>query len=260
MSIIKVIRNIFLAFIIQYFLFESCSKIASANDDVYTNSIGIEFVLIPSKTYIIDQYDPDKKHQVTISKPFYLGKFEVTQSQWISVMGSNPNSPTKPDHPVSLVSWDDTQEFIKRLNQMEGHNRYRLPTEAEWELAATTGGNWGTPYYFPDDEERDKYAWSENNSGGYARQVGQKLPNPFGLYDILGNVSEWVFDWYTYDYENVEKYGSVDPIGTTVVNSNVPGKSVRGGNYGGSNCWSIGRFYWGKKNESIGFRLALSLE
>jgi formylglycine-generating enzyme required for sulfatase activity len=258
--ILKVTRLIFLILIIQI-LFGTVAQIASAKEDVYINSIGMEFVLIPAKTYMMSQNDRSKKHQVTISKPFYLSKFEVTQSQWLSVMGTNPNSTTKPDHPVTLITWDDAQEFIKRLNKKEGHNRYRLPTEAEWELAASTGGNWGSSFYFSDDEERDKYAWSPNNSGGYAHQVGQKLPNPYGLYDIIGNVAEWVFDWYTYDYQNVAKYGSVDPIGTTVQDSNVPGKSVRGGSYNGPDrCNTLGRFYWGRKQEWIGFRLALSLE
>jgi formylglycine-generating enzyme required for sulfatase activity len=220
----------------------------------------MEFVLIPAKTYTMSANDRSKKHQVTISKPFYLSKYEVTQAQWKSVMGSSPNSPYKPDNPVSLITWDDTQEFIKRLNKKEGHDRYRLPTEAEWELAATTGGNWGTSLNFS-DADLDKYAWTPNNSGGYSHPVGQKQPNPFGLYDILGNVAEWVYDWYTYDYQKTEKHGSVDPKGTSIVDSNVPGKSVRGGSFSApERCNSDGRFYWGRKQDWIGFRLAMSVQ
>jgi formylglycine-generating enzyme required for sulfatase activity len=260
MIIIHFMRMLFLIFIAQFFILGTGAETANAKEDEYVNSIGMEFVLIPAKTYTMSANDRNKKHQVTISKPFYLGKYEVTQAQWQSVMGSYPNSPAKPDKPVSLISWDDTQEFIKRLNQKEGHDRYRLPTEAEWELAATTGGKWGTSMEFS-ESDLDKYAWTPSNSGGHSRPVGQKQPNPFGLYDILGNVAEWVYDWYTYDYQNTEKWGSVDPKGTNVKDSNVPGKSVRGGSYSApERCNSDGRFYWGRKQEWIGFRLAMNVQ
>ena len=130
--------------------------------------------------------------QVRISRSFDLGKYEVTQGQWAAVMGSNPShfKECGLDCPVEEVSWEDAQEFIRRLNAMDGAGTYRLPTEAEWEYAAragTTGDRYGN---------LDAIAWHDGNSGGDPHPVGQKAPNAFGLHDMLGNVWEWVGDWY----------------------------------------------------------------
>ena len=134
-------------------------------------------------------YSEKPQHKVTITKPFSIGKYEVTQVQWEAVMGSNPytldrSNPfynltgmkeriTRPNHPAT-VSWNDAQEFIKRLNAKEGHSRYRLPTEAEWEYAARAGTT--TPYSFGDVKgELGKYAWyGEDFSTGGTHPVGQK--------------------------------------------------------------------------------------
>ena len=129
--------------------------------------------------------------QVRISRGFWMGKHEVTQAEWQGVMGSNPSYFSGCGQcPVEAVSWDDAQEFIRSLNGRAGGNRYRLPTEAEWEYAAragTTGDRYGN---------LDAIAWHNGNSGDRTHPVGQKAPNAWGLHDMLGNVREWVEDWY----------------------------------------------------------------
>ncbi len=168
-----------------------------------TNSIGMKFVAIPAGTFLMgagenvkDAYESKKpQHKVTISRPFSIGKYEVTQAQWKAVMSSNPNTldssnpyynlpgmkkrMTRPNHPAT-VSWNDAQEFIKKLNAKEGHSRYRLPMEAEWEYAARAGTT--TAYSFGDDiKDLNKFAWDgEDFSTGGTHPVGQKLPNRGG--------------------------------------------------------------------------------
>jgi formylglycine-generating enzyme required for sulfatase activity len=164
------------------------------------NSIGMEFVLIPAGTFMMgsEKGEADERpvHRVTISQPFYLGKYEVTQAQWQAVMGRNPSLfQGDATLPVEQVWWDEVQEFLRKLNAMEGGNKYRLPTEAEWEYAARAGSS--TEYSFGDaTSQLGDYAWYRANSGGKTHPVGQLKPNAWGLYDIHGNVMEWVQDWY----------------------------------------------------------------
>lgn len=171
----------------------------SAPEKTWANSMGMEFVLIPSGTFNMgsDTGDADERpvHQVTISKAFYMGKYEVTQGQWQAVMGANPSaSPGDANRPVDQVSWNDAQAFLSKLNAMEGGQRYRLPTEAEWEYAARAGST--TIFGFGNDPKSlGEYAWYRGNAARHSHPVGQKRPNAWGLYDILGNVWEWVQDW-----------------------------------------------------------------
>jgi formylglycine-generating enzyme required for sulfatase activity len=127
-----------------------------------------------------------------------MGKYEVTQKQWHDVMGNNPSDLKGDDLPVEQISWYDARDFIKKLNEKEGTNKYRLPSEAEWEYAVRAGTN--TTYFFGDNiSELGDYAWY-SESPGRTHPVGQKKPNPWGLYDMNGNVNEWMQDIYHPDY------------------------------------------------------------
>ena len=151
-------------------------------------------------------------HEVEISTGFWLGKYEVTQGEWEAVMGNNPSF-YKGDarRPVEQVSWYDVHEFIGRVNDAAGDSLYRLPSEAEWEYACRAGST--TRWSFGDDESvLGNYAWyGDNNSPDGTKAVGGKLPNGWGLYDMHGNVVEWVQDWYSGSYYNSSP--RVDPPG-----------------------------------------------
>ena len=167
----------------------------------YANTLGMEFVLIPAGSFMMgaapsetDREDDEIQRQVTISRSFYLGKFEVTQEQWEKVMGNNPSYfKNCPKCPVESVSWDEAQNFILKLNA-RGEGKYRLPTEAEWEYAARA--RTATKFGFGENENLlGEYGWFAGNSQNKTQPVGSKLPNPWGLYDMHGNVWEWVGDW-----------------------------------------------------------------
>jgi formylglycine-generating enzyme required for sulfatase activity len=249
-----------------------------AAENTYTNSIGMEFVLIPAGSFSLEvnselhplkgiPIDVNKKpyrSKVRISKPFYLGKYEVTQEQWMAVMANNPSNDKARRKPVDGVSWDAVQEFIKRLNAKEGHTRYRLPTEMEWEYAARGGTD--TWFFFMKEdpktrEEAEKrladYAWFTKNSAGAAHPVGGKKPNPYGLYDIYGNVWEWAQDWYGEDPADreIRDYGGPESGAYRV---------IRGGSWyddvGYCRSGYRGRYLPDDQDIFIGFRLALSPE
>jgi formylglycine-generating enzyme required for sulfatase activity len=226
----------------------------------------MEFVLIPAGSFSLKLEavkDKPYRPRAIISKPFYLGKYEVTQEQWVAVMGNNPATFQGRRNPVENVSWNDAQEFISRLNAGEKHSRYRLPTEMEWEYAARGGTD--TMFFFMKDprtrEEAESpladYAWFEKNSGGATRPVGRKKPNPYGLYDIYGNVWEWVQDYLgnlPTDREIKDYRGPAQ--GSDRVN--------RGGCWGNvaEHCRSGNRDFDSPdfRSSLIGFRLALSAE
>ena len=159
------------------------------------------------------------QHEVAISRGFWLGKYEIAQAQWESVMHNAPWSgqyyvQEDPNCPAMYISWHDVQEFMRRLNEAEGAAVYRLPTEAEWEYACRAGAT--TRWSFGDDENRlGEYAWHKDNAWDqgeqYAHSEGVKLPNPWGLYDMHGNVWEWVQDWFSEIYYSNSP--SVDPQG-----------------------------------------------
>jgi formylglycine-generating enzyme required for sulfatase activity len=183
----------------------------------FTNSIGMKFKLIPAGEFMmgspedeIGHEDDETQHRVRITKPYYLGVMEVTQGQWEKVMGTRPWEGEKftksgPEYAVSFVNWDDAGKFCQNLSEKEGRE-YRLPTEAEWEYACragtTTRFSFGGNYDFSD---LGSYAWNDgndwtNDDENYTHEVGLKLPNAWGLYDMHGNVSEWCQDWYSDNY------------------------------------------------------------
>ncbi len=229
----------------------------------FTNSIGMKFMLIPAGSFMMgspsngssrDSEEP--QHRVTIGKPFYMQTTEVTHGQWREIMGNNPShfKNCGDDCPAERVSWNDAQEFIRKLNQREGANKYRLPTEAEWEYACRAGST--SRFCFGDgDGQLWEYAWYSRNSLSKTHPVGWKEPNAWGLYDMHGNVWEWCQDWKG-DYPS----GHVtDPTGPSSGSSRV----LRGGSWIGYArcCWSAfrGRFSPGSRYNVLGFRLARTL-
>ncbi|MFL5696909.1 MAG: formylglycine-generating enzyme family protein [Ktedonobacteraceae bacterium] len=217
----------------------------------------MEFVLIPKGSFVMGFPDsdaeafPDEKpaHRVTITQPFYLGKYPVTQAQWEAVMGNNPSRfKGNPSHPVVNVSWDDVQAFLHKLNEREGEGHYCLPTEAQWEYACRAGTE--TPRYHPDI---NAIAWYSSNSIGKPQPVGQKLPNAWGLYDMLGNVLEWCHD-------GERKYtaeAAIDPMGLTSAGAH---RVVRGGSWfvPARHVQAALRYSFGPdvRNDNLGFRCA----
>jgi formylglycine-generating enzyme required for sulfatase activity len=179
---------------------------------VIPDSLYLEFVSVAPGTFLMGAPDTDvygkssekPQHEVTITKGFHLGKYEVTQGQWEAVMGTTPwigegrqYVEIDPHNPAVYVSWYDANEFVHKLNEAVGDSLYRLPTEAEWEYACRAGTT--TRWSFGDTEsDVGDYAWySENTThpnDRYAHKVGTKLPNPWGLYDMHGNVEEWCLD------------------------------------------------------------------
>jgi formylglycine-generating enzyme required for sulfatase activity len=199
-----------------------------------TNSIGMRFVRIPGGSFMMGAVDHDRqaapnekpRHRVTLSRTYYIAQHELTVPQWEAVMGRSPftgsrSNPfydlpgmaeriNRPDHPAT-ISWNESQEFIRRLNQREGHQRYRMPTEAEWEYAARAGTT--TIYSFGDEEgQLARFAWfGESFATGGTHPVGRKPANPWGLHDVHGNVWEWVQDWYAADAFAAGE--ATDPVG-----------------------------------------------
>ena len=188
-------------------------------------------------------------HQVTLTNAFYLGRYEVTQSQWVAKMGSNPSSfqgqADSASRPVERVSWTTIQSYLSATGM-------RLPTEAEWEYACRAGTQ--TPFYngSTDDNTVGALAWYSPNSGSQTHAVGGKAANAFGLHDMLGNVWEWVNDWYGSYSGNAQ----TDPTGPV----SASGRVVRGGS------WGTGAYYVrssprgsatpGYSNGDFGFRVA----
>ncbi len=190
----------------------------------------IEMVLIPAGTFMMGAprdergLDGDEmpQHQVTITQPYYLGKYVITQAQWELMMGENPSYyGGHPNHPVESFTWNNCKAFIESLNGLE-LGTFRLPTEAEWEYACragtTTRFSFGDALECSDEDEfcelADQYMWWGGNDeiGGNAeapREVGLKLPNPWGLYDMHGNVLQLCQDWYGY----YTRGSQVDPQG-----------------------------------------------
>lgn len=239
---------------------------SSAGDEgVVTNRFGMTFKYIKPGQFMMSSYYTrccnsniiKSPHQVTLTKGFYIQTTEVTQRQWSSVANTSPSyfKDCGGDCPVETVSWDDIQDFIAKLNKMNPGKQYRLPTEAEWEYAASTGAE--TKFGFGDNEkELANYGWYWNNSGDRTHPVARKRPNPWGLYDMHGNVWEFCQDGY---FETRHSYKPrIDPKAP----SNASRHVVKGGSFrhcpnacmSGSRCYDSSR---SDRAETTGFRLVL---
>ncbi|MHB1036372.1 MAG: formylglycine-generating enzyme family protein [Pirellulales bacterium] len=186
------------------------------------SGVTMRFRFIPSGKFMMGE--PGVQHEVTLSRPFYLGVTEVTQAEWVAVMGTNPSTVQAPNLPVGRVNWADCQAFVAALQKSQRSTkiRFRLPTEAEWEYACRAGST--TPYFFGNDARAlVEYGWYRANSGSRLHPVAQLKPNAWGLYDMVGNVWEWCADYYA-PYPATPQ---VDPVGPTAGTARV----TRGGSY-----------------------------
>jgi formylglycine-generating enzyme required for sulfatase activity len=216
--------------------------------------IKMEFVLIPAGSFLMgDEKGTDREkpvRKVTLNRPFYLGKYEVTREQFNAVMKTEAGKIDKPNHPVDFARWEICREFLSRLNQQNPGKVFRLPTEAEWEYAARAGT--ASRYWFGNDEKSlSDYAWFGELAGGAAHPVGQKKPNPWGLHDMYGNVWEWCQDFYGF-YEGKDQ---MDPSGPTTGTQHV----FRGGAWNSppDRCRSASRDSFPAAAFVLGFRLAM---
>jgi len=173
----------------------------------WTNSIGMRFAWIPAGTFLMGSPENEEErgyetqHKVTLSKGFYLTIYPVTQASWQEIMSNKPSHFKGDDLPVEQVSWEDCQEFLRKLSGRDGHT-YRLPTEAEWEFACRAGTT--TPFYFGETISTDQvnyngiYPYGKKKKEPFPNKttsVGSYAPNAWGLYDMHGNVREWCSDW-----------------------------------------------------------------
>ena len=185
-----------------YGIVESDTRTFKTIFSLTVNGVSFEMVYVEGGSFDMgatsergsDAYNDEKPvHRVTLSG-YYIGKCEVTQELWEAVMGSNPSNFRGAQNPVESVSWNDCQNFIKKLNSLTGRT-FRLPTEAEWEYAAR-GGNQSSHYKYSGSGNIDDVAWYYDNSGSSTHAVGTRTANELGIYDMSGNVWEWCSDWY----------------------------------------------------------------
>ncbi|WP_424353255.1 formylglycine-generating enzyme family protein [Methanosarcina mazei] len=227
-------------------------------------STGMEFIMAPAGEFLMGSspeeigrsYSESPVHRVTIKNPFYIGKYQVTQKQWKTIMGTSPSNFNEDFRPVELVSWEDVQEFIGKLNAMENTTKYRLPSEAEWEYACRAGKQ--SRYFFGEDESKlGDYAWYARNAGRKTHPAGRKKPNRWGLYDMCGNVWEWVQDSWHEDYNGAPSNGSAWEDG------NSSNRVSRGGSWycSTNSCRSASRFSREPEKHlaNLGFRLVKEL-
>ena len=248
--------------VLSIVLFVVCPAFGQQPKEI-TNSIGMKLVLIHAGTFTMGSDEKPEglltkpPHEVTISKPYYLGAYEVTQDEYEKVMGNNPSRFKGAKNPVEKVGWDDAVSFCKKLSEMPKEKaagrEYRLPTEAEWEYACRAGST--TSYSFGETAESlGEYDWFAVGSAGKSHPVGEKKANRWGLYDMHGNVWEWCQD----RFGNYPTGASTDPKGPSGDLLRV----YRGG------CWSLDAglcrsairngFDSSASNYVSGFRVALS--
>ena len=243
--------------------FSSTSSVSSGSNEIsipVKNGITIDMVKVEAGTFMMgatsemeNPYSWEKPvHQVTLTNDYYIGKYEVTQALWQSVMGSNPSYFKGDNLPVETVSCDDCKEFISKLNRITGR-KFRLPTEAEWEYAAR-GGKMSRGYQYSGSSNISDVAWYDENSGSKTRPVGTKQANELGIYDMTGNVWEWCQDWYG----SYVSSSQTNPIGAVSGSLRV----VRGGGLY-SNAWTCRSSFRNRgtpdyRGNNGGLRLVLS--
>jgi formylglycine-generating enzyme required for sulfatase activity len=225
--------------------------------DVWKDPVsGMEFVFVPPGCYQMGSNsggeDEKPVHEVCLDG-FWMGKYEVTQAQWQKVMGSNPSKfQSGEDFPVEQVSWNNAKKFILKINQHSG-NTFKLPTEAQWEYAARSGGKGHT---YAGGNDIDRVAWYSSNSGGKTHRVGTKVPNDLGIYDMSGNVWEWCED--VSDENAYSKHSRNNPVITSGGSSRV----IRGGSWsdfpGYVRAANRNRVTAVNRFNDLGFRLCLS--
>ena len=234
---------------------EPTKKESSGKEEITDlgKDVKLEMILIPAGKFVMGSPASEKghrvnetQHEVTLTKPFYMGKYEVTQEQWDAVMVNNPSFYRGPKLPVTSVSWENCQEFIKKLNAKTSGG-YRLPTEAEWEYSCRAGTT--TAYSNGDSITKN----DSNVEGLSTKVVGSYKPNAFGLYDMHGNVWEWCEDWKV-DYP---KEAVIDPKGPEAGKNRV----LRGGSFTGVGMHSRSANWFDNLPSTwnidyLGFRLA----
>ncbi|MEX0819110.1 MAG: formylglycine-generating enzyme family protein [Pirellulaceae bacterium] len=261
---------------------------------IITNSVGIKLARIPAGTFVMgsprgeaERDDKEERHEVTITKPFYLGVYEVTQAEYVAVMkggrdGSNRSAFRGDDLPVENVEWKMSKIFCEQLSarpeELNAGRKYRLPTEAEWEYACRAGTS--TAFHVGDSLSSDQanfngnYPVGDGETGKYLRRtapVGSYEPNAFGLYDMHGNVAEWCADWYDPDYylNSPEEDSLGPPFGVVSTKFTNNGNQnffvvVRGGCWvdDGRACRSAYRYRAMPNTQYrlIGFRVACEVE
>ncbi|MFN5977758.1 MAG: formylglycine-generating enzyme family protein, partial [Pseudanabaena sp.] len=221
------------------------------------NGVKLELVDIPAGSFMMgsDEYDSEKPiHQVTL-KAFKMGKYPITQKQYLAVMGKNPSNFQGDENlPVEKVSWDDAVAFCKKLSEMTGQ-KVKLPSESQWEYACRAGST--GKYCFGDDVSKlENYAWYSENSGSKTHPVGEKLANSWGLHDMHGNVWEWCGDVWHENYNGAPTDGSA-----WLKDGSQNLHALRGGSWDnvviGCRSSSRGRYNADKRYDNIGFRVVV---
>ena len=242
---------------------EETVSIAEPGFDFTEPRYGIEMAYVRGGTFLMgctpeyedDCYDYEEPAQLATVGDFYIGKYEVTQAQWKAVMGNNPSDFKGDDLPVENVSWNDAREFIQKLNAATG-KEFRLPTEIEWEYAAR-GGRHSRGYKYSGSNNVEDVAWYESNAENKTHPVGTKKANELGIYDMSGNVWEWMSNLY-------ENNNDGNPRTNTAGKGEGSFRMIRGGGWGSyargvrvSNYYNNGSGYY---YNILGFRLACDLE
>lgn len=252
----KLARKVIFALVcFVFFNFSACLKgqTAKVSPNVYKNTLNMVFRRIEPGSFLIgSKSNGDLPAKVNITKPFYIGVFEVTQSQYLSLTEKNPSNMKNDDFPVNMVSWVDAQRFCRLLSRKE-RQLYRLPTNAEWEYCCRAGTV--TDFYWGSDKIED-YCWYKKNSFDSIHKVGEKKPNAWNLFDMNGNVSELCLDGYEvyYGKEQTDPKNKMLGFETGI---------IRGGDWSSSErfCNSYFRLSTSilRKSPFCGFRVVLEI-